>query len=177
MAIGTLGRPVFYWQSRQDHDADCAVNEAGEPDAANYWRTRISTDAYGRDAVTTYPHGGRDWTALDANGNVVERRRYTDADTSPQLVFTHTFSYDALNRQTQMVTPEGTWTYEYDLTGARTRAVFDPAAAGEGLHIMRVLGAARLRATGFHVMRVLGAARLRATRANSSLPIHSPTTP
>ena len=84
------------------------------------------TTNYSANALNQYTQVGGDVLVCDADGNLVSRSGPSG---------NATYQYDQLNRLVRVVTPDGTWQYEYDafgnriastLNGQRTEYLLDP---------------------------------------------------
>jgi RHS repeat-associated protein len=101
------------------YDANGRLSEltdgAGNPIAGYAFDAdgRLSEKTNGNGTYTTY--------AYDANGNVLNVINYAP-DGSVNSRFDYT--YNALGLETNEVTPDGAWTYDYDADGRLTHAVF-----------------------------------------------------
>ncbi|MEJ0060779.1 MAG: RHS repeat-associated core domain-containing protein [Terricaulis sp.] len=102
-SFGLMGEATALWPGRSDANVDCTPDN-------NTYRSQFSLDFWGRALRTTYPNASYEETTRDAAGNVTTRRNRAGQNI--------TATFDNSNRPLTRTTPEGGFSWSYDLSGA-----------------------------------------------------------
>jgi RHS repeat-associated protein len=123
-ATGQLTSVVTPTNRTINYQYDAAGNRIGVTDNG-------TTTNYNTNNLNEYTNVGNAVYAYDANGNLTSK---TEAGQ------TSSYTYNAENRLTKVVTPQGTWEYQYDglgnriattVNGQRTEYLLDPTGLGD----------------------------------------------